>query len=120
LSRLLAIDYGTKRVGLAVTDPQQIIATALDTVPAATVLDYLKKYVATEPVTAFVLGMPRRLDGSPTDATPHVTGFARRLQQTFPEVPVHLVNEQFSSRWPNKPCGTAASKRRIGRQSHRG
>ena len=97
MARLLAIDYGTKRVGLAATDPLQLIATALDTVHAKDVLAYLKTYVEREPVEAFVVGMPSRLDGTDTDATPHVRGFIKALKKAFPDTPVYDHDERFTS-----------------------
>ncbi len=97
LARILALDYGTKRVGLAVTDPLQLIASGLDTVPAQEILGYLAAYCQREPVEAFVVGMPRRLDSTDTDATPHVRGFIKRLRKQFPEVPVHEHDERFTS-----------------------
>ncbi|PRY10954.1 putative Holliday junction resolvase [Pontibacter ummariensis] len=98
MGRILAIDYGTKRVGLAVTDALQLIANPLETVHAKDVLAYLKAYVQREPVEAIVLGMPRRLSGEPTDATQHVVGFMRKLQKEFPAIPVHAVDERFTSK----------------------
>ncbi|MDX5346691.1 MAG: Holliday junction resolvase RuvX [Hymenobacteraceae bacterium] len=98
MGRIVAIDYGVKRVGLAVTDPMQIIATALDTIHPKDLLAYLKTYAAKEPVDAFVVGMPSNLKGEATDATPHVVGFVRKLQKEFPEVPVHTIDERFTSR----------------------
>lgn len=94
----MAIDYGLKRVGLAVTDPQQIIATPLDTVAATGVLAYLKTYTQREPVEKFVVGMPVHLDSSPTDATPHVKGFVKRLKAAFPDTEIILADERFTSR----------------------
>jgi putative holliday junction resolvase len=98
MSRLVAIDFGAKRTGIAVTDPLQIIASALDTIPSHTVVNFLKQYAQTEPIEAFVVGMPRRLDGSETDNTPRVKGFVRALQNAFPETPVHLHDERFTSK----------------------
>ena len=98
MGRIMAIDYGLKRVGLAVTDPSQIIATPLDTVPALDVLKYLETYLQREPVDLFVVGMPVHLDSSPTDATPHVKGFVKRLKQKFPEKEIVLADERFTSR----------------------
>ncbi|GHA63333.1 Holliday junction resolvase RuvX [Pontibacter akesuensis] len=98
MGRIMGIDYGTKRVGLAVTDTLQIIASPLETVHAQDVLSYLKAYVLREPVEAFVLGMPRNLAGNATDNTQHVVGFQRKLQKEFPEVKVHLVDERFTSK----------------------
>lgn len=97
MSRILAIDYGTKRVGLAVTDPLKIIASALDTIHSKDVLNYLKEYVEKEEVEAFVVGMPVNLDGEDTNNTPHVKGFVKTLKKTFPEIPLHLHDERFTS-----------------------
>ncbi|MCC9136551.1 Holliday junction resolvase RuvX [Pontibacter silvestris] len=102
MGRILAVDYGNKRVGLAVTDALQIIATPLETVHAKDVLTYLKSYTQREPVEAFVVGMPRRLTGEATDATPHVVGFVRKLQKEFPAVPIHTVDERFTSSMAHK------------------
>jgi putative holliday junction resolvase len=98
MARLLAIDYGQKRTGLAVTDPLQIIATALETVPTHTLLDYLKKYVLAEPVEAFIMGLPKHLDGNDTDNTPRVLTFVKRLETALPDIPVFLHDERFTSR----------------------
>jgi len=95
--RLLAIDYGSKRTGLAVTDPLQIIATALETVRTHLLLDYLKKYVEREEVEAIVIGMPRRLDSSDTHNTQAVRIFIKKLEATFPNIPVHPHDERFTS-----------------------
>lgn len=95
--RLLAIDYGSKRTGLAVTDPLQIIATALETVRTHLLLDYLKKYVENEEVEAIVIGMPRRLDSSDTHNTQAVRIFIKKLEATFPGIPVHPHDERFTS-----------------------
>lgn len=97
MARILAIDYGTKRVGLAVTDPLKIIASALDTVHAKDVLVYLKNYTAKEEVEAFVVGMPVQLDGTDTNNTSHVKGFVKQLKKMFPDTPVHLHDERFTS-----------------------
>ena len=98
MGRILAIDYGNKRVGLAATDTLQLIANPLETVHAKDVLVYLQTYLQREPVDAFVVGMPSRLSGEPTDATQHVVGFVRQLQKAFPAVPVHTLDERFTSR----------------------
>lgn len=98
MGRILAIDYGAKRVGLAVTDPLQIIATALETVAASEVIDYLKKYLNQEDVEAFVLGMPKNLDGQDTHATQLVEAFKKQLQKIFPDKTIHLHDERFTSK----------------------
>ena len=97
MARLVAIDYGAKRTGLAVTDPLQLIATALETVPTYQLLEYLKRYVITEPVEAFVAGLPKRLDGTDTDNTPRVQAFVKKLEAAFPDIPVYWHDERFTS-----------------------
>ncbi|MFN8358068.1 MAG: Holliday junction resolvase RuvX [Spirosomataceae bacterium] len=98
MARIMAIDYGNKRVGLAVTDPLQIIATALETVHSKDVITYLQRYTQQEAVEAFVVGMPSRLDGTATHSTPHVKGFVKVLKKTFPSIPVHTHDERFTSK----------------------
>lgn len=98
MARILAIDYGGKRTGLATTDPLQIIASALAMVPSAEVIPYLKTYVVTEPVEAFVVGMPTRLDSTDSSNTPAVKAFVKKLEAAFPAIPVYLHDERFTSR----------------------
>lgn len=98
MGRILAIDYGTRRVGVAVTDPGQLIASPLTTVAAHELQAWLKKYVLAENVEAFVVGMPLALDGRPTDTTPHVVGLIRTLKRQFPDLRVYEIDERFTSR----------------------
>jgi putative Holliday junction resolvase len=98
LGRILSIDYGAKRTGLAVTDPLQIIASALDTVETHYLFDYLKKYIPEESVEKVIIGYPLNLDDTPTHATPLVDTAIRRLNKLFPLLPVEKVDERFSSR----------------------
>jgi putative Holliday junction resolvase len=98
MPRVLALDYGLKRTGIAVTDPLRIIATALETVPTIELFAYLKAYVAREEVDGFVVGLPMHLDGKPTDATPHVLEFIGHLKKAFPGKWVETVDERFTSR----------------------
>ncbi|WP_420385506.1 Holliday junction resolvase RuvX [Roseivirga sp.] len=98
MGRILAIDYGSKRVGLAVTDPLQIIASPLDTVHSKDVIQYLKTYDQNEGIEAFVLGMPKNLDGQDTNATQQVRQFHNLLKKQFPEKPVYLHDERFTSK----------------------
>lgn len=97
MGRLLAIDYGTKRVGLAVTDPLRIIATALDTVHAKDVIEYLNNYLSQEAVDALVVGMPKRLDSTDTNNTQQVVNFIKQLRKAFPAIPIHEHDERFTS-----------------------
>ncbi|GAB4224771.1 MAG: Holliday junction resolvase RuvX [Bacteroidales bacterium] len=97
MGRIMAIDYGRKRVGLAVTDPQQIIATALDTVPAARIFDYLKEYLSREEVEQFVVGEPRRMNNMPSESVQYIEPFVKKLRKTFPGIPVERYDERFTS-----------------------
>lgn len=98
MARIIGIDYGTKRVGIAVTDPLQIVAAALDTIPTEKVLQFLKEYCEKEEVEAIALGMPTRLNDEDTHATPFVVEFQQKLEELLPTIPVHLVDERFSSK----------------------
>src|SRR5689334_17813234 len=97
MGRILAVDYGTKRTGLAVTDPLRIIATALDTVPSADLITYLTAYAGRESVDEFVVGMPKTLKNEDSQTAPLVRAFVEKLKATFPGKPVHLVDERFTS-----------------------
>jgi putative Holliday junction resolvase len=102
MARILAIDYGKKRTGLAVTDPLQIIANGLTTVNTQELFDYLKAYISKEDVEKIIIGLPYQLDGSPTDATPSVLHCIRRLKNSFPAIPIVPVDEQFSSKMASR------------------
>ena len=98
MARLLALDYGTKRVGIAVTDELQIIASGLCTVRAHDCMDFIKEYISKEKVDAIIMGMPTNLQDQKTDATPYVKGFAKQLRKQFPELEIHLIDERFTSK----------------------
>lgn len=98
MGRILAIDYGGKRTGLAVTDPLQLIATALETVRSHELISYLKRYLQQEKVDAFVVGMPKKLDNTDTNGTLLVNRFLVALKKEFAEMPVHLIDERFTSK----------------------
>lgn len=98
MGRIMAFDYGTKRIGLAVTDPFQIIATGLDTVHPKDIMTFLQSYTDTEDVDCFVIGKPVQMDGSPSDTAQHVIGFARTLKKAYPQIPQHFVDERFTSK----------------------
>lgn len=98
MPRVIAIDFGLKRTGLAVTDPLRIIATALDTVPSEGLLDYLRTYVTKETVDGFVVGLPAHLDGTPAEIAPNVHALIDVLKKTFPALWVETVDERFTSR----------------------
>ena len=98
LMRILAFDYGTKRIGVAVTDPLQIIATGLDTVHPKDIIEFLKKFLLTEAVELFVVGEPKQMDGTPSQSAQHVKGFITTLRKTFPTIPVETIDERFTSK----------------------
>ena len=98
MGRILAIDYGAKRTGLAVTDPLQIIASGLTTVETPKLMDFLKKYIASEGVELVLIGMPSNWDDTATHATPLVQNFIRQFQKAFPQVPVQTADERYTSK----------------------
>jgi len=98
VKRIVAIDYGSKRVGIAVTDPMQIIATGLTTVHAKDVIALLKDYTQKEEVECFVVGEPKNLDNSPAQSAPLVKTFIDQLKKIFPNIPVKMIDERFTSK----------------------
>jgi len=97
MGRILAIDYGQKRVGLAVTDMLHISANGLDTVLSHEVLDYLEKYIAKEPVEKFVIGLPKQMNGQESDSMQYIRPFVVGLQRRFPNIELVYVDERFTS-----------------------
>ncbi len=95
--RILAIDYGKKRTGIAVTDPMRIIATALETVPSHELMKFLQAYLQREPVTEFVVGLPKTLSNEDSENAGRVRQFVEKLKLAFPEKKIHLVDERFTS-----------------------
>ena len=97
MARILGIDYGRKRTGIAVTDSLQIVANSLATVPTHTLLDFIKNYVAKEPVEAIVIGQPTQLNGQPSESMRYITPFVKKLQKEMPQMPVIMYDERFTS-----------------------
>jgi putative holliday junction resolvase len=97
MPRILAIDYGLKRTGIAVTDTNRIIATALETVESDKLINFLAAYFQKEPVDQLVVGMPKRLNNEDTDMTAPVKKLVEELTKKFPEKPVALIDERFTS-----------------------
>jgi len=100
--RILAIDYGLKRTGLAVTDPLKIIATGLTTVESKQLIPFLKNYIAKEQVERIIIGEPKNLDDSDTHATPFVQKIIKELEKNFPAIPVEPVDERFTSKMASR------------------
>jgi len=102
LPRILAIDYGLKRTGLAVTDPLKIIATGLTTVASKQLISFLKNYLSKEDVELIIIGEPKNLDDSDTHATQLVRNTIKDLQKNFPSIPVKTVDERFTSKMASR------------------
>lgn len=97
MARLLAIDYGRKRCGLAVTDILQITPGGLATVRTHELIDYLKNYIAKEPVERFIIGLPMNLNGKESESMTYLRPFLRQLEKAIPNIPVTMVDERFTS-----------------------
>lgn len=112
MARILSIDYGKKRTGLAVTDPLRIIALPLETVNSDELIGYLKKYFLGETVEYVLIGYPLNLDDSPTDATPLVDKFIRQFEKVFPHLPYEKVDERMSSRMASQAISQMGLKKK--------
>ena len=97
MARLLAIDYGKKRTGLAVSDEMQIIAGGLTTVPTTELLDFLLGYVSREPVERIIVGLPKQMNNEPSENMRRITPFVNRLRKLLPDIPVDYHDERFTS-----------------------
>ena len=112
MARIIAIDYGKKRTGIAVSDPLQIIATALDTVDTNELIGYLKQYIAREPVEKILIGYPLNFDNSPTDATPLVDKFIKKFGNVFPDMPVEKTDERMTSKMASQAISGMGLKKK--------
>jgi putative Holliday junction resolvase len=98
MGRILGIDYGKKRIGLAVTDPLQIFSSPLKTVSPKNFEDFVDEYLRTEEIDAFVIGYPVQMNNKPSESVKYIDPFIEKLRKTFPGKPVYLVDERFTSR----------------------
>ncbi|WP_073084992.1 Holliday junction resolvase RuvX [Winogradskyella jejuensis] len=98
MGRLLAIDYGTKRTGIAVTDELQIIASGLTTVDTSRLISFLKDYTSKETVDKIVVGLPKQMDNSASESEIYIQKFLVKLEKEIPEIPVERVDERFTSK----------------------
>ena len=98
MGRILAIDYGTKRTGIAITDELQLIASGLTTVNTRELIDFLKKYIASEKVELVLVGEPTQKDGSPSSVEEHIQKFLKIFTETFPKLQTKRVDERFTSK----------------------
>ena len=97
MARILSIDYGRKRTGIAVTDPLQLIAGGLATVATSELFEWLQAYIAREPVERIVIGEPRQPNGQPSENLPRVQAFVNRWKKTMPAIPIEYYDERFTS-----------------------
>jgi len=98
MGRLLAIDYGRKKSGIAVSDPMQIIANGLTTVPSHELFDFLVKYIQEEEVEQIIIGYPTQNSGEESESMRYIKPFANRLKKRYPDMPIHWVDERFTSK----------------------
>lgn len=98
MSRILAIDYGSKRTGIAVTDELQIIASGLTTIPSETAIAFLKTYFSKENVSKVLIGEPKQMNGEPSESTPVIEKFVADFKTAFPEMKMERVDERFTSK----------------------
>ncbi|MBR6886722.1 MAG: Holliday junction resolvase RuvX [Bacteroidales bacterium] len=115
MDRLIGIDFGRKRTGLAASDPLGIFASALDTVDSTKIIEYLKKYAQKETIVRFVMGWPMNMDGRPSEAMADIQAFLPKLKAAFPGIPVELEDERFTSVLAHRAMiegGMKASRRR--------
>lgn len=98
MQRILAIDYGTKRTGIAVTDTEQIIASGLTTIETSLIFTFLADYFSKEKIECIVIGDPRHLDNTPAQSATAIQQFIKQLKSKYPHIPVYLVDERFTSK----------------------
>ena len=113
MGRILAIDYGRKRVGVAVSDPGKLIATGLQTVRACDVLDFLAEYTGREKVELFVVGHPKQMDNSDSESMTYINPFVTALKKRFPEIPVVMYDERFTSVLAHRALIEGGAKRKT-------
>lgn len=98
MGRIIALDYGQKRIGIAVTDELQLIANGLTTVNTNEIMPYLKKYIASETVSCIVVGKPMQMNNTVSESEKFITPFLKRLSKQFPDIPVVRIDERFTSK----------------------
>lgn len=116
MARILCIDYGQKRTGIATTDPMKIIATAIGMIETKELFPWLKKYLAAEAVERLLIGYPLNIDGTPTHATPLVEAFIKKFTKDFPAIPLEKVDERYSSKWASQAIAGMGLKKKAREQ----
>lgn len=113
MGRILAIDYGRKRVGLAVTDPLQMIANSLTTVHAKDIWNFLSDYLNKETVDCIVVGYPKQMNNQASEAVRYINPFVKRLQKLYPEMDIQLVDERFTSKMAHQTMIDAGLRKKA-------
>ena len=113
VGRILAIDYGKKKVGVAVSDPCQIIATGLQTVPSHTIFQFLESYMAHESVDLFVVGHPKQMDNTDSESMTYIKPFLTALKRKFPGIPIVMYDERFTSVLAHKALIEGGAKKKT-------
>lgn len=113
MARIMSFDFGTKRIGIAVTDPMKIIANGLTTVHPKDIIDFLKKYLTTETIETFVVGEPKQMDGTDSQSAQHVRGFVNLLKKNFPEIPIEMIDERFTSKMASAAILQSGAKKKT-------
>ncbi len=112
MGRFLALDYGTKRTGIAVTDTLKIIANGLTTVPIHKLLEYLKSYMEREDVDCIIVGLPKQMNNEYSDSMKHIRPFVKKLKSLYPNIPIELYDERFTSALAQKTIIDAGLKKK--------
>lgn len=112
MGRLISIDYGKKRTGIAVSDPLQIIANGLTTVETPAIFDFLREYIQKEEVSCIVVGLPRQMNNEPSENMKRVEPFVNRLRKLYPHIPVVYFDERFSSKMAEQTMRDAGLKKK--------
>lgn len=111
MARIMAFDFGTKRLGIAVTDPLKIFATALTTVHPKDIVPFIQKYLQTEQVETFVVGEPKQMNGTPSQSAQDVKGFVTILRKNFPEIKIEMMDERFTSKMASATIAQSGLKK---------
>lgn len=107
----MAFDFGTKRLGIAVTDPLKMFATALTTIHPKDIVPFLQKYLQAEQVSVFVVGEPKQMDGTASQSAQEVKGFVTILKKNFPDIPVEMIDERFTSKMASATIAQSGLKK---------
>lgn len=107
----MAFDFGTKRLGIAVTDPLKIFATALTTIHPKEIVPFIQKYLISEQVETFVVGEPKQMDGTASQSAPQIKDFVKVLKKNFPDIPVEMMDERFTSKMASATIAQSGLKK---------